>query len=513
MAQILKETKSNAGSPYVYYSIDATSSNRTANTIDIKISITGRLGSPGSYIGKGGNYGIYGYITLENVEYRMLLKETDETWEGTTKHTTTETFTLENLEPSQNLLTGIKFRAIRTSGNTSNAGYLKTTNCSDLEIPTGHTPPSNVTYTMSEINPKLIESEIPNDVFVENLSIKSFNINALFYEGATPQKYTIYNRVTPYSTSNLPLIINFGEVELFKDLTDTSKIPIRARVLDNIEGVGFSNTFLYDYIPYKKITLIETSTNVKRNGQTTGKVNLNVKGNFFNGIVGNKDQSNYKPIIKYKFWRFGEEEPIDYDYQVPSNNIIIDEENFNVNSYEIGNNDELAINFFDPDYAYRIKIKVEDNFTSYESQEKSIAVGEATWTEYRDRIDFKRITIKGNEVESIYYKDGDKYILSDSLINVGGCLTSSKTQIRFGIFTAKSLKNITSITVNYCHASVRYQGGGYLIDDREITSGLTAQPEGENAVYLVYEQSAAFSGTNNTPVAVQIHDLDLTFNE
>jgi hypothetical protein len=116
--------------------------------------------------------------------------------------------------------------------------------------------------------------------------------------------------------------------------------------------------------------------------------------------------------------------------------------------------------------------------------------------------------------EPTCYYDGDKYIIPENAyINIGGCVTSSKKQIRFGIFLPKSLKNIKSITVDYAKIAVRYHTGGYLLNMVDVTTNVYADNEGENAVYLRYETDTAFTCTNNIPVSVEINGLELTFNE
>lgn len=112
------------------------------------------------------------------------------------------------------------------------------------------------------------------------------------------------------------------------------------------------------------------------------------------------------------------------------------------------------------------------------------------------------------------YHDGDTYIIpTNAYINVGGCITSSKKQIRFGIFVPKSLKNISSITVDYAKIAVRYHTGGYLLNMVDVTTSMLAQNEGENAVYLCYQTDTALNCTNNIPVSVEINGLNLKFNE
>lgn len=403
MATILRETKSTSGSPYVYYTVDATTSNRTANSIDVKVTVTSRLASSESYLGDGDNYGIRGFIEIEDIEYELVLKKKTESWSGTTKHSVSKTITVDTLTASQTLLENIKFRAIRTSGNTANAGYLKATSCKDIEIPIGHTPPSDVTYTITELNQKLIDAGITDNLFVENLSEKQFDISATLHDDADVSKYSIYNYFQVYSSQTTPIIVDFSVDDLFAGNGERDMVYIRARVDDTLGGSTWSgnpyNIFdTYNYIPYSKIKLVETSTTAKRNGQTSGKVRLNINGNLYNGEVGNVDQTNYKPIVKYKFWQTGTEEPSIYNYTIPSENIVIENGAFSVSNYEIGSSVETDVNWFNPDNAYKIKIQLSDNFTTYESNEKTINVGKATWTEYKDRVDFEKLTVKGKDV-------------------------------------------------------------------------------------------------------------------
>lgn len=408
MATILNSKKSTIGSPYVYYTIEAKTSNRTINGITIKFDITAWLGSSGSSLGSGSTMGIIGYLKVLGTEYSVTIKGTSDKWSGTTKHTVSKTITIETgLNPIDTSITGITFRTTRTGsandGEIANSGELGATACSNITFEAAHTPPTDVTYTMVETNQKLIDAGIKDDVFVKGLSIKLFNISGTVYDDATIKKYAIFNRLNVFSTTTLPVIVDLTQNELQTDLTYVSQIPIRAQIVDSFETAGYSTNDLYEYIQYNRINLVETSTTVKRNGQLSGKTKLNVKGNLFNGIVGNVDQSTYKPIVKYKFWQTGTEEPTSYDYEIPSDNITIENGVFSVSNYEIGSSVETDINWFNPDNAYKVKIYIEDNFTNYESQEKSIPVGEATWTEYRDRVDFKKITIKGTEIFPVGY--------------------------------------------------------------------------------------------------------------
>lgn len=210
----------------------------------------------------------------------------------------------------------------------------------------------------------------------------------------------------------------------------------------------------YDYIAYVPVSFTST-TKARRVGQLSGQVALDIEGTYFNGAVGSANQGTtygetqdtefldnkdyymldntykllekgvdyqvgddietyftivyelgigaYKPIIKYKYWKYGDTEPSTYENEISDGDINVSNGVFSVSSLEIGSTTETEPNYFNPEYAYRIKLYVEDNFTNNESNELSITIGEATWTEYPDRVDFKKITIQGYEVKPDIY--------------------------------------------------------------------------------------------------------------
>lgn len=115
--------------------------------------------------------------------------------------------------------------------------------------------------------------------------------------------------------------------------------------------------------------------------------------------------------------------------------------------------------------------------------------------------------------EKLNYQKGDTYTIKDrSYATVGGSLTAGKGQIRFGIFVPKKLTNISKITVNSAKITVRNTAGEYILDYVDVTNKVSASKSGDNAIHLSYASGSTMSGTNNTPVSVEIGALILTFN-
>lgn len=474
MATILNNKKSTGGSPYAYYSVDATSSNRSTSSVDITITVTSNLQYSSSSLGSGSSYGLVGYITLNNTEYSMTLKSTSQSWSGTTKHTATSTFNV-NVPGSQSQLTNVKFRVSRTgsaANDYSKGAALSSTACSNISIGIGHTNPTNVSYTIEETNQKLIDAGVGNDTYVNNLSIKKYNISATLHDGAIATDYNIYNGSVPSFNNSTPVTIDYSIKELVT-WQNTGKVPIRVQVIDNMGGNGYSssadNPTLYNYIPYLKISLNESTTRVSRIGQLSGRVKLNIKGTFYKGNIGNINQSgDYKPTIKYKYWKLNDQEPETFGNIISADNITISNNTFTVNDLDIGSSNETAANHFNPDYAYRVKIYVEDNFTSYTSQEKPIPVGEATWTEYKDRVDFKKITIKGKDIsENQILWEGAVWMNASQTVT----LSQKVSEQQHGIVLIFSGYNSGGVARNWnhtCHFIPKaflqfFNGGGVFI--------------------------------------------------
>lgn len=415
MQNILNEKKSDIGSPYVFYTINVNYSNRTATTVDLEVEYVSHLQYSSSTLKSGT---LTGYITINGQERSVTLKSSGDSWSGTTKHYAKGNYTISANSTKTSLDT--KFRVVRGGGT---SGTLNEISCSSISIPAGHTDPTNVSYTIEETNQKLIDIGVANNLIVENLSIKKFTFTYTLHDSAKFKRCRVWNGgSTVYGSDTNPLIVDL-KTQPFKS-KDNGKIPIMGDVLDTMDGAGASTRQYYDYITYTNINLIETSTTAKRNGQLSGKVKLNINGTFYNGQIGTLNQGNtYKPIVKYKFWKVGDTEPTTFDYTISSDNISISGNSFSVSDYEIGTTVETDTNYFNPDYAYRVKIYVEDNFTTYTSNEKNITVGEATWTEYIDRVDFKKITKQGLEIlaPKILYENASgtssNITLSDSASN------------------------------------------------------------------------------------------------
>lgn len=254
------------------------------------------------------------------------------------------------------------------------------------KLPDLHTPPSVNSVDVTETNSTLINAGISNDTFVRWLSNKNFDFNVTTYDDANINKYEVYNTsILIKEGAESPLNIDFANVNMYGN--EQNKLTaFEYYVLDNKNGIG-SLSQTYDFIPYFKPTFINTETKVRRQGQTSGRTILSASGTFYNSKIGSLNPS-CKVFVKY--WEKTKDEPTKYN-EIPSANIYISNNNFSIIDYLIGND-------FDYQKSYYVKVYVQDGFYSSESLTLNIPVGEATWTEYKDRVDFKKATIQGVEI-------------------------------------------------------------------------------------------------------------------
>ena len=128
---------------------------------------------------------------------------------------------------------------------------------------------------------------------------------------------------------------------------------------------------------------------------------------------------------------------------------------------------------------------------------------------------------KINDLENdLFYKSGDTFTLNTKL-PCSGFISTTATGIYILIPTEKSMKNISSITIETLKGSVRGISGYVKNGSVDMGSGYdlksnltcTTVKANDNIIYLTIKKDSAFSNvTNNTPVSLELVDIILTFN-
>lgn len=129
---LLSNKATSQSSPIFYYSITAKATNRNANSVKVTVTVTASLKNTGSYFGPP--YALQGEIYLGGSWRTFTIKKSSEFWKGKTAHTVNFSVTVTGLSASDSVLTGIKFKTVRTDSTGGSAGVLPETACSNLSI-------------------------------------------------------------------------------------------------------------------------------------------------------------------------------------------------------------------------------------------------------------------------------------------------------------------------------------------------------------------------------------------
>lgn len=262
-----------------------------------------------------------------------------------------------------------------------------------------HKPPKINTATMVETNQSMINLGIPDTTIVPWLSQKRITLSATAYDGATLSyrlRHAKSDYYLPSSTTYQSSNVFNANYRTNQVVIDNGKAPIIQTVVDNKGGstsdllvVNISGTVQQpNGIPYNKPTLEKSSTTIKRKSGgginlTDNKATINVKGLIYKGsdVIGN---NNSVKQLGYKIWERDATEPSSYTSLTP---IVDTNGNVTINSLEVSN-----INFIK---VYKYKIILKDNYNYTYEIEDTIPTGQPIFTEYKDRVDFLKITVSG----------------------------------------------------------------------------------------------------------------------
>lgn len=127
MATVLSAKQSTTGSPYAFYTLVVTASNRTATTVRVNYEITSWL----QYAESSNGITLNAYITAGGTKSSAIKLKGTEYWTGTTKHTKTGYFTVKDLSATTDSIS-IYFEVDSVEQERS---ALKKTKCKSLTIP------------------------------------------------------------------------------------------------------------------------------------------------------------------------------------------------------------------------------------------------------------------------------------------------------------------------------------------------------------------------------------------
>lgn len=279
-----------------------------------------------------------------------------------------------------------------TPGSGSASGRVTLSKLHDYPLPDGDP-------TFEEQSTVLSNIGLDGKYFVTNLSIKKVTNPALTFDNAKIIKTELINGPNVYeSSSSAPSVVTMDltKNELYTRYEEDfgrNTVDLSIRLTDDMGG-SFKYVYPYTWVvPYVKPNLITTSSNIKRNGQVSGKVNLNLTGTFYNDKIGSKSNTI---TLSYKYWKKGTTEPTAY-ITIPTSAYTVSGNNVSIKNWNVANGGTVITNVA-KDSVYLFKIKAIDAFNQTSEIELTCAKGEWLMAKFKDRVDFKKITIGGNSI-------------------------------------------------------------------------------------------------------------------
>jgi len=302
----------------------------------------------------------------------------------------------------------ISFKVVDNTGATYTCGNASASGT--MELTDLHTSPDLTLSSITENNANL--SGVAGTTFVTYLSKKKFTVGYTLYDNATAKSIKIYDKVgneltatITLGTSSATIEVDFSKQNIPANAITNNTTSFSIELTDSMNGKTIITTQDYSVIPYFLPNLVTTSSSVKRNGQTTGKALLNLLGSFYNSSVGSKTNSI---SLSFKYWQSGETEPSTYN-SIPSNANTGTSNNINISKWKIASSGTEVTNI-NKSYTYKFKIKAVDTFGNTSEIELTCSKGEWLMAKFKDRIDFKKITIGSKDIVESGETDTTKYI-------------------------------------------------------------------------------------------------------
>lgn len=315
----------------------------------------------------------------------------------------------------------ISFKVVDKTGQPYTCGDASENG--QMELSVLHKGPELTSVAFEELNTLL--TGIQSNQVVNDLSKVKLTLITTTYDNATVTNYSVKNGNYEVKGTTNVITMDFQSNKMvIIEEAGTNKCNYIIKLTDSL---GASREFIVqqDVILYFKPNLIKTASSIKRNGQTSGKVNLKLAGTFYN----NKVLSTQNSIsLSYKYWKSNDTEPTTY-YTIPTSAYTIKNNDISITKWNVAKNDKI-ITDVDKSSSYKFKIKATDSFGNISEIELICSKGEWLMAKFKDRVDFKKITINGKEVKTSI---GKSCILS--LSTEPSILQNTTTTILFDTFS------------------------------------------------------------------------------
>ncbi len=309
MATLLSNKLSHGTSPAAYYTASVSVSNRTATSVKITFSITGRLQYSSSFLGTGKV--LVAGIRVAGTWHTVTLKSSSSSWSGTGSHSASTSFTV-SAAATTTTLTGIQVRVLRTDGGGTSA-QLNATAVSNISIGLGATASTPSISPSSGI-------EFGDTITISNSSTPSTNVYTLTYsfgsatgtictKKASPVNWTIPTSLMsqiPNATSGTITITcqtytSSGTSVGSKTKTFTASVPTSIKpTISSVtvsEAVSSVASAIGAYVKSKSKAKVVISA-AGSNGSTISKYATTIAGTNYSGSTVTSNVLNTSGTVK-----------------------------------------------------------------------------------------------------------------------------------------------------------------------------------------------------------------------
>lgn len=465
MAVKLEKTKTMSGDSRYSIKLVVEETGTSGNSSTISYTLTATKSSGSGYYTSNSNNQVK--VTIDGTE--VVNKKIAYDFTGSTPKTIT---LASGTKPIEHNPDGTKTIACSGYFKDANNSLGNATASGNLTLTPLHKAPEPSINSITETNSTLTGYGIANNQFVAYLSQKQFNVSAVKYDDVSITSYTIKNGTTTATGSSSLLSLNFKNKPL--EITN-NMVYVQATATDSMGATGTYTRMFGSYILYTPATIVASNFTTKRAGQLTGNITLKASGTYYNGSVGNQTVS---PKVSYRYRPQTTPQSSWVNWIDATSSVTTSGSSWSL---------ELNLSGFSYQSAFDFELKATDNVAEANSLNVATAssvvpVGEPTWTEYKDRVDFKKLTIDKQEILAPYTLYEGNESRTDKNITLNDSASNYKIlEIYFNYYNPNDAK-YKSIKVYEPNGKIALIEGSYA-----------------NATYLYFESARyTINGTNLT---------------
>ena len=217
LSQKLTSPKNSSAYPLFYYTLSAYTYDRTETSVKIKFTLSANLEKTYNFIMSTAGVSLQASIKVGKIDgetngkhYQFTIRKANETWVGTTVHTTTYTAEISGLSANTTTLQDV-FLTVNRLDNNGLSGYLPSTRCSNIPVST-YTPAVTAQYYLTPSSygtgtgwhgvtlSRSLPADAKGEIGAKNFT---FSYSNVFYTYGAPASRGIFSAAACDSSGNV----------------------------------------------------------------------------------------------------------------------------------------------------------------------------------------------------------------------------------------------------------------------------------------------------------------------